>query len=255
MKEKAVKVDKAKKNKSYPNSTIAEALCEIHFSSNEKFDQNKIDDLKHTLKNTYPNVNEDQIKHYRATVGESGLLVKEETTKRTIFKHKERNHLLQIFPGVLTVNEVGLYPSWDVFINDIKMGYTALSKTFPISSINRIGLRYINLIPRTDLHESLFNWFNPNKYYPDGLLTNTSGFLSRSEFSIENDKKLTVTLSESLQQSSLGSIVFDIDVISTAVQRTDYEFILSLLDSLHVIASDVFHTSISKKYETLLNGD
>lgn len=188
-------------------------------------------------------------------MGENGLSVKEEISKRSIFKHEKRNHFLQVFPGVLTVNEVGPYPSWDVFINDIKLGYTALSKVFNISNISRIGLRYINLIPRRNRNEALFNWLNSNKYYPDGILSNTTGFLSRCEFDLQNNKKLIVTLSESLQQDRLGSIIFDIDVLITALEQTEYEYLVTQLDDLHNVASEVFHSSISQKYEAILNGE
>lgn len=236
-------------------STIAEALCEIHFSSTEKYDQKKIEELKNILKKIYPDFSEQEIKQYRATIGESGLSVDEEVSRRNIFRHKDRNHLLQIFPGLLTINEIGQYPSWDTFIEDIEVGYTHLAKVFPISSISRIGLRYINLVPRKDRNESLFSWFNPNKYYPDGILNNTTGFLSRCEFNLQNNHKLTVTLSESLQQDNLGAIIFDIEVISTTLQHTDYEFLLSHLNILHDIASDVFHSSISQQYKSTLNGE
>lgn len=253
--EKFSQFDKTKKTKAYPNPTISEALCEIHFSSNEEYNQKKINELKNTLKNTYPDVSEKQIKHYRAEIGENGLSMKEEVSQRGIFKHKERNHLLQISPGLLTVNEIGRYPSWDTFINDINLGYSTLSKVFTISSIDRVGLRYINLIPRRDRNEALFYWLNPNKYYPDGILNNTTGFLSRCEFNLQNNHKLIVTLSESLQQDNLGFIIFDIDVISSGLQNTEYQLLLSHLNELHAIASDVFHSSISQKYLTFLSGE
>jgi len=97
--EKSIQFDKTKKNKTYANSTISEALCEIHFSSNEEYDQKKIDELKKKLKKVYPVVSKEPFRHYHAAIGENGLSVKEEISQRSIFKHKERNHLLQIFLG------------------------------------------------------------------------------------------------------------------------------------------------------------
>jgi len=72
---------------------------------------------------------------------------------------------------------------------------------------------------------------------------------------LQNNQKLIVTLSESLQQDNLGSIIFDIDVISTGLQKTEYEFLLSHLNNLHAIAYNVFHGSISQKYLAFLNGE
>ncbi len=55
-------------------------------------------------------------------------------------------------------------------------------------------LEYINLIPRKNREEALFNWLITNKYYPDGILNNTKGFLSKYEFGLQNHHKLIVTI-------------------------------------------------------------
>ncbi len=66
--------DQLMKKKPYPRSTISEALCEIHFLSNEKYNQKKIDELKNILKDSYPDVNEEPIKYYHAVIEENVFL-------------------------------------------------------------------------------------------------------------------------------------------------------------------------------------
>lgn len=250
--EQLIQSDNKKKSKSFLEYTKTDVFCDIRFAPSVEHDQNKIDEFKHKMQNTYTDEKCGPVKYNRATLGENGLSVKEEIVQRTNLRHKERNHLLQIFPGLLRVSEMGQFPAWDIFKNDLSMAYSALSEALSISGNARIGLRYVNLIPRQDRQEALFQWLNPNKYYPDGILSNAAGFQSKCEFNLQNNHKLIVSLSESLQPNSLGSIIFDIDVISFDLPSTDCEYLMNILDQLHEIASQVFQSSISEKYQSLL---
>lgn len=251
MKKKSKKLDKINKKNSYPNPTIAEALCEIHFYSKADYDNCKLDVLKNVLKIDYPNVTEQKIKQYRAAINESGISVEEEKlgANRWIFKHKDRNHLLQIHPGTLTINQVGMYPGWDKFKEDIFEGWTAINHAFPVVVIKRIGLRYINLIPRV-VKEPLSEWLTINQYYPNAILDNIDSFFSRSEFKLKENKRLIVSISEPLEPN--GRVIFDLDVISAVEEENNISSLSAMLDGLHDKLSEVFFSSLTKKYEAYL---
>ncbi len=245
----------------YPNPTIAEALCEIHFDGNvsQNFDNDSfLKFLKEELISDYPSVTEQKIKQYHASITDMGISINEEKDNRTrlIFKHKERNHLLQLHSNILTINEVGKYFGWDVFLQDIYRGWNAINQKLSPMSVKRIGLRYINLIPRKDINEPLSAWLKPCKYYPHAILDNNTGFLSRNEFELENNCRLIVTISEPNVKDKKGGIVFDIDVISTISNcNADLKVIYEHLENLHNIAWIVFSSSLSPKYEALLSGE
>lgn len=259
--EKITKLDKVQYNKVYANPTIAEALCEIHFDNSDY--QNSANEailksLKTELSADYPSVTEQQIKQFKAAITEMGISVKEEksNTTRLIFKHRERNHMIQFLPTILTINEVGRYPGWDFFLQDVSRGCTALNSGFHSICAKRIGLRYINLIPRRNHSEPISEWLKPNIYYPTAILSSSSGFMARNEFDLNKDIRLIVTLSESMQKDTRGSIVFDIDVLSPLKgEKMDWNTIRDHLEKLHNMVWEVFSTSLSKKYETLLNGE
>jgi uncharacterized protein (TIGR04255 family) len=252
--------DKAKRNKSYPNSTIAEALCEIHFDCDPV--QNPIPDtilktLKTELSSDYPSVTEQQIKQFQAAITEMGISVDESkfNTTRLIFKHRERNHMVQFLPNILTINEVKQYPGWNLFLQDVSRGWAALNTGFPSIFPKRIGLRYINLIPRRNPLEPLSAWLKPSGYYPNAILNSCTGFLARNEFNLQKNVRLIVTLSEPIQNAQ-GNIIFDIDVISFLEDEIiDWRVINDHLEKLHNLVWDVFSTSLSQKFETLLNGE
>lgn len=253
------KFDMAKQTRAYPNPTIAEALCEIHFECNPDSSDNEtfLRSLKAKLGADFPSVTEQQLKQYNAAITDRGISVEEEKNNsiRLIFKHKERNHLVQLLPKILTINEVGSYPGWEVFLKDISRGWTALTAVLPSVKAKRIGLRYINLIPRRNLSEPLSIWLNSNKYYPEAILESATGFLSRNEFDFPTER-LIVTLSEPNQKETYGHIIFDIDVISPLKETAvDWNNLADHLEKLHNRAWEVFSSSLSQKYEALLNGE
>lgn len=253
--------NKQNKRHAYPNSTIAEALCEIHFdsdSSNSPDRESIIKNLKHELSLDYPSISEQTLKQYHAAINDRGISVKEDAAQitRWLFKHRERNHLIQLLPDRLTINEVEAYPGWDIFIKDIHRGWTSLNKVLQGVNIKRIELRYINLIPRKNFHEPISAWLIPGEYYPNAILNSTSGFLARNEFALTKDQRVIVTLSEPVQDTGHSGIIFDIDIIALLESGgSDWSNIITQLNRLHDIAWTVFSDSLSSKYEALLNGE
>ena len=130
---------------------------------------------------------EQQIKQFQAAINEMGITVDEAklNTTRLIFKHRNRNHMVQFLPNILTINEVEQYPGWDLFLQDISRGWKALNLGFSSVFPKSVALRYINLIPRKNHLEPLSAWFKPNVYYPNAILNTSTGFLARNEFSLE----------------------------------------------------------------------
>jgi uncharacterized protein (TIGR04255 family) len=248
------------KIKNFSNPTIAEALCEIHFDCDP--DQNPSTDkifktLKNELSADYPSVTEQQIKQFQAAITELGISVDESksSTTRLIFKHKERNHMVQFLPNILTINEMKQYPGWDLFLKDVFRGWRALNEGFSLIFPKRIGLRYINLVPRRNLSEPLSVWLKRSDYYPNAILNSCTGFLARNEFNLQKNVRLIITISEPLQNALQGNFIFDIDVLCSLEKKiVDWREVEYHLEKMHSLIWEVFSTSLTEKYETLLNG-
>ena len=237
------------------NPSIAEALCEIHFTIDKEDFENSIKKLKKAFQPLYQDPQEKKIKQYHAQIKEVGVSINETPILFWIFKHKERNHLIQVFPHMISVNELEKYPGWKVFSSDLSFAWDAVKKAFSVASIKHIRLRYINLIPQKKIDEPLSQWLQPNRYYPDGILDSTAGFVSRSEFNIEETRRLIVTVAESIQNNHEKGFIFDIDTIMKINENIDWEEMLEKIDSLHTLVSNVFFSSIARKYESFLKGE
>lgn len=242
-------------NNQYVNPSIAEALCEIHFSAKYSKFEDSIKELKRLLRDSYHDPHEKTIKNYHATIKEIGISVEEKSISFWVFKHKERNHCIQVFPHMVSINELEKYPGWTAFSQDISLAWDYLQKALSISCIKHIGLRYINLIPRKDAHEPLSQWLQPNRYYPDGILDSVSGFVSRSEFNIEDSRRLIITIAEAMQKNNEKGFIFDIDTTTLINGNIEWDSIFSKIESSHDLIYDVFTTSIARKYEFYLKGE
>lgn len=242
------------KNPQYVNSSISEALCEIQFITTTEDFEASVKELKRLFKPAYQEPKEKKIKQYHAKINEVGLSVEEKPILFWVFKHDERDHLIQVFPHMVSVNELGKYPGWEIFSKDLSFAWNAVNKAFSIASIKHIGLRYINLIPRKNAEEPLSQWLQPNKYYPDGILDSCTGFVSRSEFSVEESKRLIITIAEASQNNHEKGFVFDIDSVMQINEAAEWETILEKINCLHDLVSDVFFSSIARKYESFLKG-
>lgn len=107
--------DKATDTKVYPNPTIAEALCEIHFEGG--YSQNSDSDsilrlLKEELTADYPSVTEQKLKQYHAAITDMGISIDEEKNNATRLICDQLESLHNI--------------AWDVFSSSLSPKYEAL---------------------------------------------------------------------------------------------------------------------------------
>lgn len=240
----------------FNNPTIAEALCEMHFQtadgtglSNGSFDR-----VADALRSDYPQHKDQETQDYEAVVGPQGVAVKPvgSPSKKRVFKHKEREHLVQVGSNILTVNELSNYPGWKVFEPDILSSLESMAKAEGIKSLSRIGIRYINKIPRGN-EEPVGNWLKDNNYYPTGILSCVHKFASRFEFRHDDEVRAVVTVAEGIDQKGDLPILFDIDCIIESEIPIDNGSVSKAINKLHDLSWGVFGNSLTDRYKKFLD--
>ena len=247
----------SKQHDSFKCPTIAEALCEIHFSVKpETANSNWADTLKKHLGDAYPHLENKEHRQFKAEISPQGVSVNPIGTSIAyhVFKHAKRNHLIQAFPNLLTINEIEKYPGWNVVIKDLETAWTSLQRTISVEKISRIGLRYINKIPRMNPDESVSEWLKPSEFYPSRILIAKAQFASRFETFIDDEHRAIVVLAEGLSQTGEKPIIFDIDVVSEANIEPNWDLVEKTVGFLHDQIWQVFKPALSPKLEKYLNG-
>lgn len=243
----------------FPNPTIQEALCEIYFCLPKgiEWKPSLLGDFFKHVQVDFPTMEpvthigvELQVGPGRAS---QALLP---PRHRMRYKHASRNLMLQLSQDILTVNILHKYPGWEQMCRDVLDAWQQVKAVIKPAEITRIGLRYINLIKRSQPDELPGDWLAPSGYIPKSVLSSLPGFLSRLETRTDPHNRLVVTLGEasaSLEQSP-GAIVFDIDCISEKSMGIDDNSITAEITRLHDIAWTIFTSSRTSRLDRLLQG-
>lgn len=241
----------------FANPTVVEALCELHFElpENKPWDPSWYGALFKNAGEDYPKMEPNEIVEVGVGIGPDGFVQGlRRTGLRTVYPHKERKQLFQLSETTFTVNELPPYPTWAVFVQDIYRGWDLLAKTVGPSGLGRIGLRYINRIPRADIASPLSVWIAENEYVPRKMLEARERFFSRTQLPMADNLRLVVTLADLEEDAGARSIQLDIDAIVVTTIEPKWKAIETHVERLHEAVYRVFESCMTRSLRSLLEG-
>ena len=244
----------------FPNPTIQEALCEIHFRPpDERYRKGSLQGefFKH-IQPDFPELEPVARVPVQIQMGPSGVEQRFLPAQQRIrYKHATRNLLLQLSESVLTINELPKYPGRDKMSEDVLYAWQKLREVIEPENIGRIGLRYINRIERTHPEERAGDWLKPSVSLAEYALSSVSGFLYRLQSLPDPNNRLIVTLGEATEVSERSNkpIMLDIDRIVERTIDIHNDAIISEIIRLHDSVWDVFKASMTLRLERLLKGE
>jgi uncharacterized protein (TIGR04255 family) len=244
---------------SYPNPTIVEALCEIHFQPPEgaSWKPSLPGELFKQIQQEFPEMEPVlevgvQLELGPAKFGQALLPPRQ----RMRYKHASRPLLLQLAENLFTVNVLPKYPGWQTMRQDVRDTWSQAKQVLKPAYITRVGLRYINRIERSKSNEEPGEWLHAGDFIPAGILTSEGSFLSRVESHIKKHNRLIVTVAEILTEDPTAArpIVFDIDRILENQRLVDDDILLKEIDALHEHVWQVFAWAQTPRLAKLLTG-
>jgi uncharacterized protein (TIGR04255 family) len=243
----------------FPHPTIQEAICEIHFQmpDSEQWNPSVAGEFLKRNQDVFPTMEPVTRIGFRFTAGPAGM--EQALTPPTLlmrFRHANRPMLVQLSQGMLTVNVLPRYPGWRQMSSDVLDAWARATDVVRPAKLCRIGLRYINRIPRTGQAQQAGDWLKPSRYVAHAALSSLPGLLSRLEVQQDQESRLIVTLGELLNGEPLGlrSFLFDVDCITEKTVATDGTSLEAEIGRLHETAWTVFSASITPRLKRLLNG-
>jgi uncharacterized protein (TIGR04255 family) len=247
-----------KDHPTYPNPTIVEALCEIHFQLPEgtEWDSSLFGEVFNQIQSNYPIL--EPVAGLRLQLPK-GQDRKEQrffpAEQRMRYKHKSQTKLIQLSQDIMTLNELPKYPGWKVMKNDILDAWANVSKVIKPDAISRIGLRYIDKIARTKKNEKPGEWFKASEYIPKSVLESLPEFLSRIETRTSENNKIIITLGEFMSETVPEEgppFVFDVDTIVEKEMKTNKKTIEQEIEQLHETVWTIFKASMTPRLEKLM---
>ena len=243
----------------YPNPTINEALCEIHFRLPQGVDwkPSMFGDFFNRVQSRFPELEPAarvgvQLQMRPDGVGQRVL----PPQQRMRYKEPSGKLLLQLSSKVLSVNVLAKYPGWAQMSENILWAWRHAIELIKPEAIARIGLRYINFIERTRPDQTPGDWFAPSDYIPKSVLSSLPGFLSRLEIHTDECNRRIITLAEaSSPDQDTTVLVLDIDCMVEKEIEIHGESVLEEITLLHDAVWDIFDASKTPRLEKRLQGD
>ena len=244
---------------SYPNPTIAEALCEVHFELREgaEWKPSLPGEFFKRIQDDYPEMEPIQELGVRLEAGPSGLAQQFLPPRsRFRYKHKDEPVLIQLAEKTVTLNILPRYPGWEVMVDRMADIWRRTSEVLAPARVNRIGLRYINRVPRHSVDQKPSEWFKTTDYIAPAALRSAAGLLSRVEARLDAENRVIVTLGDqgATPSEPSGAFILDIDRIVEKHLSVEVKEITAEAARLHEDVWDIFASAKTEKLEHLLQG-
>jgi uncharacterized protein (TIGR04255 family) len=244
---------------SYPNPTIQEAICEIHFRLQEgaSWNANWYGEFFKRVEKEFPTLQPVAPSAFRIHIGPGREVPVPQAAPQVMrYQHTARPLLLQLSEGRIVVNTLPRYAGWAQMSKDIAYAWENTCELINPSNVTRIGLRYINRIERSTADEKLEAWLVPNEYIPSKALASEPGFFVRVQVRLDNSNRINITVAdEEPPPESYGGFVIDIDRICEQEISTDSNHLLDEANQLHEDVWEVFRSAKGERLEKLLQGD
>jgi uncharacterized protein (TIGR04255 family) len=243
------------KHPTYPNPTIQEALCEIHFALPEgvAWEPTVFGEFYRKIQDKFPQMEPVSQVAVQLQAGPARIEHTVLPARQTMrYRHPSKNLLVQLSEGILTVNVLPVYAGWERMQADILDVWGEALDVIHPQSVKRIGLRYIDFIQRESAGETPGDWLRDSEYLPKAALSSLAGFLSRTEIRVDEETRLIVALGEAGEDPP--AIVLDIDCIVEKEITIEAESIAEATRRLHDMESEVFFASVTQRLERRLRG-
>jgi uncharacterized protein (TIGR04255 family) len=244
---------------SYPNPTIAEALCEVHFELREgaEWKPSLPGEFFKRIQDDYPEMEPIQEVGVQFDAGPSGFAQRILPIRpRFRYKHKDKPVLIQLAEKTITLNVLPPYPGWEVMVDRIADIWRRASELLVPGRVSRIGLRFINRVPRESEDQRPSEWFKTTDYIAPAVLRSEAGLLSRLEARLDAENRVIVTLGDQAASPSeaRGAFILDIDRMVEKDLSVEVQDVTAEAVRLHEDVWDIFASAKTEKLELLLQG-
>jgi len=156
--------------------------------------------------------------------------------------------LTRTFFAIVTTN----YKRWSDFKEHLQGPYDALIQTYSPAFFTRVGLRYVDIIKRSELGLDGANWNELLKPFAIGLLSsqvaaNIKNFESRSDISLSDNESIARIATSFVQAIPTNEQCLKIDCDFFSSKRKDLANAMAQLDFLNIRAYRLIQWIIEEK--------
>lgn len=173
------------------------------------------------------------------------------------FSNPESSRHIIVGDRFLRVHQLPVYPGWPALQAEVMSIWKTFAGIAEPQSVERVSVRYINVIPRTAKRPLPSDWLKPTRSISAIALAsvNQKPFVSRAESWVNDSDLLMVTVGQNNQSSDgLSTMVLDISYGSHASHQTNSTEIKQEFDRLHEVVWAEFQAAKSDNLQSYLDG-
>ena len=244
----------------YFNPPIEEAVCEFRFAPSAEWNLTVPGLVYEKIRDSY--LGEPRQQNLVAAEAIAGRmpanpeLIAKMSFSKLLFSSEDAKKLVGVGPDLLSVHSLRPYEGWGNFKKRIDQALKAYLEVSKPVGVTRIALRYINriVIPSVESVE-LYDYFTAYPQIPDGIPSNMSAVLTRTE-SIFDDipVKLVIILADTEAPKGQLAFMLDLDVSQDWAEKPlSLEEAVSSLHELKEREGQVFETLITDRTRELFD--
>ena len=134
------------------------------------------------------------------------------------------------------------YPGWNSFAEGVRDFLKFFLEKIQISSLNRIGVRYINFFDRNAAEVCKMSSFDSGLDFSRVVFNHTDIF-QKDEFVIK-----TVIANNALLKGVQKGSLFDIDVYCVEKSLLKFDSVISCIDALHTLCKQTYFASLNDSF-------
>jgi uncharacterized protein (TIGR04255 family) len=245
----------------YKYPPIEEALCEFTFEPGPQGSQ--LDFALPGRLQMHPKVKEEykgqartqNIQTIASTQNHPAVAI-QDAVFRIQLPTEDGTRLISMGVNTLAITVLRPYEGWQSFKPRIESALSAFCEVSGLSTVVRVGIRYINriIVPAENAKASSFLNFIPEEHEIFGAPVNS--FLRRAEYIRPDGVKMIVTQATLQPQSpNTTEYLLDIDTVLDNARLTENSDIIAQAETLHGVESDAFECLITQDARNLFNAD
>lgn len=237
----------------YANPPLVEAVCEFRFTPDTQWDMTIPGLVYEKLKDEFPRREQRLFQEIELIQGPDGLQRQIRTSERIVFLMEDRKTFVQIGPRLLAINCLAPYPTWAGFKPKIVKAFEALMDTTDVKGLQRVGLRYINLIEIPSSQIKLEDYFQFYLFLGPELPQVMVNFIVGCEFRYAHDRDLcrVQLITTPSGSSERPAFTLDIDYFLAQPKGIKPEEVAEWVEQAHNEIEQIFEGCITDRLREL----
>jgi uncharacterized protein (TIGR04255 family) len=243
----------------YPNPTIIQVTCEIAFTPQTE-GRLSAGSLYPIFAAEFPEIAPVGVGTIQFVLGPQPFApaVSEQPQDASAFRFSTSSgsQFVQVSKAGFVYQTNEPYTGWADFSKKLIELWEKSSATIRPGPVVKVGLRYVNRIPKSEDHPSVGDWLQVTPDVPEALLTSKEHFLGRVESSPAPAHLRLVTIANAIPTPECpdGAIVLDIDRVSTEQFEVSTPAISDKLATLHEDVWNAFNAAATDLLKAHLSG-